>query len=330
MVRHVAKRLLFAIPLLFGIATATFFMMQLAPGDPLDMYLEPQRQRQVNPEVIELLREKYGLDQPIHIQYVRWLSNVLRGDFGESFRHRRPVSDLLLEAVPYTLQLTVLAVLFDAFVGITLGIVSAVRQYSLLDKVVTLGSLVIYAIPGFWLALMLVLVFSVHLGWFPTSQTRSMDYEFLSFWGKVGDRVWHLVLPVFVMGIASAAGTARYMRNKLLEVLSEDYVIAARARGFTERSVILKHALRNALIPIITIYGLSLPFLLGGATIVETIFAWPGMGRLAVAGVAGRDYPLIMATMLIAAVLTVMGSLLADIAYAWVDPRVSYDGQKRV
>ena len=330
MVRHVLKRLLFAIPLLFGIATATFFMMQLAPGDPLDMYLEPQRQRQVDPEIIELLREKYGLDQPIHVQYVRWLGNVMRGDFGESFRHRRPVRDLLAEAVPYTLQLTVLAVLFDAFIGITLGIVSAVKQYSLWDKVVTLGSLIIYAIPGFWLALMLVLVFSVHLGWFPTSQTRSMDYEFLSGWGKVGDRLWHLVLPVFVMGIASAAGTARYMRNKLLEVLSEDYVIAARARGFTERYVILKHALRNALIPIITIYGLSLPFLLGGATIIETIFAWPGMGRLAVGAVTGRDYPLIMATMLIAAVLTVLGNLLADITYAWVDPRVSYDGQKRV
>lgn len=328
--RHVLKRLLYAIPLLFGIATATFFMMQLAPGDPLDMYLEPQRQRQVDPEVIELLRKKYGLDQPIHIQYVRWLGNVMHGDFGESFRHRRPVRDLLAEAVPYTLQLTLLAVLLDAFVGITLGIISAVKQYSLWDKVVTLGSLIIYAIPGFWLALMLVLVFSVHLGWFPTSQTRSMDYEFLSLWGKVGDRIWHLVLPVFVMGIASAAGTARYMRNKLLEVLSEDYVIAARARGFTERYVILKHALRNALIPIITIYGLSLPFLLGGATIVETIFAWPGMGRLAVGAVTGRDYPLIMATMLIAAVLTVMGNLLADITYAWVDPRVSYDGKKRV
>lgn len=330
MVRHILKRLLYAIPLLLGIVTATFFMMQLAPGDPLDMYLEPQRQRQVDPEVIELLRKKYGLDQPIHIQYVRWLGNILHGDFGESFRHRRPVSHLLAEAVPYTLQLTVLAVLFDALVGITLGIISAVKQYSLWDKVVTLGSLIIYAIPGFWLALMLVLVFSVNLGWFPTSQTRSMDYEFLSFWGKVGDRLWHLVLPVFVLGIASAAGTARYMRNKLLEVLSEDYVIAARARGFTERFVILKHALRNALIPIITIYGLSLPFLLGGATIIETIFAWPGMGRLAVGGVSGRDYPLIMATMLIAAVLTVMGNLLADITYAWVDPRVSYDGKKRV
>jgi peptide/nickel transport system permease protein len=157
-----------------------------------------------------------------------------------------------------------------------------------------------------------------------------MDYEFLSAWGKIGDRLWHLVLPVFVLGIASAAGTARYMRNRLLEVLSEDYVIAARARGFTERFVILKHALRNALIPIITIYGLSLPFLLGGATIIETIFAWPGMGRLAVGGVGGRDYPLIMATMLIAATLTVMGNLLADVTYAWVDPRVSYDSKKRV
>ena len=328
--RHVLKRLLYAVPLLLGITTATFFMMQLAPGDPMDMYLEPQRQRQVDPEVIELLRQKYGLDQPIHVQYIRWMGNVLRGDLGESFRHRRPVSHLLAEAIPYTLQLTVLAVLFDALIGISLGIISAVKQYSLWDKAATLGSLIIYAIPGFWLALMLVLVFSVNLGWFPTSQTRSMDYESLSAWAKVGDRFWHLALPVFVLGIASAAGTARYMRNKLLEVLSEDYVIAARARGFTERVIILKHALRNALIPIVTIYGLSLPFLLGGATIIETIFAWPGMGRLAVAGVGGRDYPLIMATAMIAAVLTVLGSLLADITYAWVDPRVSYDGKKRV
>lgn len=304
--------------------------MQFAPGDPLDMYLEPQRQMEVDPEVIKLLRQKYGLDQPIHVQYGRWLGNVIQGDFGESFRHRRPVSELLAEAIPYTLQLTLLAVLLDALVGISLGIFSAIKQYSLWDKVVTLGSLIIYAIPGFWLALMLVLVFSVHLGWFPTSQTRSIDYEFLSTWGKLGDRLWHLALPVFLMGITSAAGTARYMRNKLLEVLNEEYVVAARARGFTERVVILKHALRNALIPIITIYGLSLPFLLGGATIIETIFAWPGLGRLAVGAVAGRDYPLIMAVTLIAAVLTMLGSLLADIAYAWVDPRVSYDGKKRV
>ena len=325
---YILKRLLQAIPLLLGIITVTFFIVRLAPGDPMDIYLDEYR-GQIDPQAIELLRQKYGLDQPIHIQYVKWVANVARGDLGESFRYRRPVSQLLAEAIPYTLQLTILAVVLDALIGITLGIISAVKQYSVLDKIVTLGSLVIYAIPGFWLALMLVLVFSVNLGWFPTSQTRSMDYGFLSFSGKVLDRLWHLVLPVFVLGVASAASTARYMRNRLLEVLNEEYVLSARARGFRERVVILNHALRNALIPIITIYGMKLPFLLGGAAIIESIFAWPGMGRLAVEAVSGRDYPLLMATITMGAVMTVFGNLLADLTYVWVDPRVSYAGTKQ-
>ncbi len=327
--KHILKRLAQAIPLTWGILTITFFISHLAPGDPMDMYLEPQRQRQVDPEVIELLRKKYGLDQPIHVQYVTWLKNVAQGDFGESFRHRRPVKDMLVEAVPYTLQLTFLAIVLDALFGISLGIISAVKQYSKLDKTVTIGSLIIYAMPSFWLALMLIMVFSVNLGWFPTSQTRSMNYEDLTFIGKMLDRAWHLVLPVFVMGIAGAAGTARYMRSRLLEVLNEEYITAARARGFREKTVIMKHALRNAMIPIVTIYGMSLPFLLGGATIIETIFAWPGMGRLTVGAVGGRDYPIIMATVMIAAILTVLGNLLADITYAAVDPRVSYDAPRR-
>lgn len=329
MLKYIVKRLLLSVPLVLGIVTATFFMAHLAPGDPMDMYLEPQRQRQMDPEVIELLRKKYGLDQPIHVQYVTWVKNVAKGDFGESFRHRRPVKDMLVEAVPYTLQLTVLAIILDALFGITLGIISAVRQYSKLDKSVTVGSLIIYAMPSFWLALMLIMVFSVNLGWFPTSQTRSMNYEDLTAIGKMLDRAWHLVLPVFVMGIAGAAGTARYMRSRLLEVLNEEYIMAARARGFRERTVIVKHALRNAMIPIVTIYGMMLPFLLGSATIIETIFAWPGMGRLTVDAVGGRDYPIIMATVTIAAVLTVLGNLLADITYAAVDPRVSYDAPRR-
>jgi peptide/nickel transport system permease protein len=283
----------------------------------------------MDPEVVELLRKRYGLDQPVHVQYVTWLKNFARGDFGESFRSRRPVKDMLVEAVPYTLQLTILAIILDALIGITIGIVSAVKQYSRLDKAVTVGSLIIYSIPSFWLALMLIMVFSVNLGWFPTSQTRSMNYEDLTAIGKMLDRAWHLVLPVFVMGITGAAGTARYMRNKLLEVLNEEYIMAARARGFREKTVIVKHALRNAMIPIVTIYGMSLPFLLGGATIIETIFAWPGMGRLTVGAVGGRDYPIIMATVTIAAVLTVLGNLLADITYAAVDPRVSYDAPRR-
>jgi peptide/nickel transport system permease protein len=328
-IRFIAKRLLQAVPLLLGIATVTFFIVHLAPGDPMDMFLEPRFRRQMDPEVIELLRQKYGLDQPIHVQFVKWISNVAQGELGESFRYRRPVASLIAERVPYTLQLAVLALLFDAVIGIALGIFSAVKQYSLADKTVTLSSLVVYSIPGFWLALMLVLVFSVNLGWFPTSQTRSLDYDFLSWGGKVADRLWHLALPVFVLGVASAAGTARYMRNRLLEVLSEEYVLAARARGLPERSVILKHALRNALIPILTIYGMSLPFLLGGAVLIEKVFAWPGMGLLAVEAIGARDYPVILATTMIAAVLVVLGNLLADVTYALADPRVSYDGKTK-
>ena len=327
MFRYILKRLLLAIPLLLGIATITFFIVHMAPGDPMDMYLESSFRRQMDPEVIELIREKYGLDQPVHVQYVKWLGNLATGDLGESFRYRRPVADIIAERIPYTLQLAVLALVFDALFGIALGIFSAVKQYSCWDKSVTLGSLVVLSIPGFWLALMLVLVFSVNLGWFPTSQTRSLDYELLSWSGKILDRLWHLVLPVFVLGVASAAGTARYMRNRLLELLSEDYIIAARARGLKERTVILKHALRNALIPILTIYGLALPFLLGGAVLVEKVFAWPGMGLLAVEAVNGRDYPVILATSMIAAVLVVLGNLLADVAYAIADPRVSYGKQ---
>jgi len=326
---YVVKRLLQAIPLLIGIASITFFIVHLAPGDPMDVYLEERYRREVDPQVIELIRKKYGLDQPLPVQYVKWIGNLARGDLGESFRYRRPVASLIAERIPYTLQLTLLALLLDALVGISLGITSAVKQYSTTDKVVTLGSLVLYSIPGFWLAVMLVLVFSVNLGWLPTSQTRSLDYELLSTSGKIADRLGHLVLPVFVLGVASAAGTARYMRNQLLEVLSEEYVLAARARGLPETSVILKHALRNALIPIVTLYGLALPFLLGGAVLIEKVFAWPGMGLLAVEAIGARDYPIILATSMMAAVLVVLGNLLADIAYALVDPRVSFDATRK-
>jgi peptide/nickel transport system permease protein len=328
MIGYILKRLLQAIPLLLGIATLTFFMVHLAPGDPMDMYLEERYQRDIDPTTIELVREKYGLNQPVHVQYVKWIGNVARGELGESFRYRRPVSSLIAERAPYTLQLAVLALVFDALIGIALGIISAVKQYSAVDRTVTVGSLIVYSVPGFWLALMLVLLFSVNLGWFPTSQTRSLDYELLSVGGKIFDRAWHLALPVFVLGVASAAGTARYVRNKLLDVLNEQYVIAARARGLSERSVILRHALRNALIPVATIYGLALPFLLGGAVLIEKVFAWPGMGLLAVEAVGARDYPVILATTMLGAVLVVLGSLLADVLYAVVDPRVSYGARR--
>jgi len=328
LIRYVLRRLLQAIPLLLVIATVTFFVIHLAPGDPMDLFLQPRLRRQMDPQVIELMRQRFGLDQPIYVQFGKWLANLAHGDLGESFQYRRPVTSLLAERIPYTLQLAVLALLFDALIGIALGIYSAVRQYSWPDRAVTIGSLAIYSIPGFWLAIMLVMVFSVNLGWFPISQTRSLDYDLLSTWGKIGDRLWHLVLPVFVLGVAQAAGTARYMRNRLLEVLSQEYILAARARGLRERTVILKHALRNALIPILTIYGMSLPFLLGGAVLIENVFSWPGMRLLATEAVGARDYPVILATTMIAAVLVILGNLLADITYSIVDPRISLGEEK--
>ncbi len=325
MIRFILKRILYAIPLLFGIATIIFIVIHLAPGDPMEM-LTNQLQRHVpDSQIIEAFRIKYGLDQPIHIQYLKWLQNCLVGDLGESFRYHRPVTTLIAERVPFTLQLTLLALFFDAFFGILLGIVSAIKQYTFTDKILSIGSLVIYSIPGFWLALMLVLIFSVNLGWLPTSQTRSLDYDLLSSYDQVKDRLLHLILPVFVLGIASAASTARFLRSRLLEVLSEEFILAARARGLKERTVIFGHALKNALIPIITIYGMSLPFLLGGSVLIESIFSWPGMGSLAIEAVQNRDYPLILATTMMGAILVVFGNLLADITYTLVDPRVSYD-----
>ena len=325
MVRFIIKRILLAIPLLFGIVTLIFIVIHIAPGDPMEM-LTNQMQRHVpDPQIIEAFRIKYGLDQPIHIQYIKWLQNCLAGDLGESFRYHRPVTTLIAERIPFTLQLTLLALFFDAFFGILLGIVSAIKQYTLTDKILSVGSLVIYSIPGFWLALMLVLIFSVNLGWLPTSQSRSLDYDLLSEFDQIKDKLTHLILPVFVLGIASAASTARFLRSRLLEVLSEEFILAARARGLKERTVIFGHALKNALIPIITIYGMSLPFLLGGSVLIENIFSWPGMGSLAIEAIGNRDYPLILATTMMGAVLVILGNLLADITYAIVDPRVSYD-----
>jgi peptide/nickel transport system permease protein len=326
--RYLVRRILQAVPLLLGIATITFIVVHLAPGDPMDVYLEERYRREVDPQVIELLRQKYGLDQPLHVQYAEWIGNLARGDLGESFRYRRPVTALIAERIPYTLQLAVLAILVDLLLGVSLGILAAVKQYSATDKTLNLGALVVHSIPGFWLALMLVLLFSVNLGWLPTSQTRSLDYDLLGWGGRVLDRLWHLVLPVFVLGVGSAAGTARYMRNRLLEVLSEEYVLAARARGLRERAVILRHALRNALIPIVTLFGMGLPFLLGGSVLIERVFAWPGMGSLAIDAIDARDYPIILATSMIAATLVVLGNLLADVMYAVIDPRVSYDGRR--
>jgi peptide/nickel transport system permease protein len=323
----VVRRLLGAIPLLVGIATIIFFVLRLAPGDPTTFYFNPN----IPPDVIEQLRRNLGLDQPLHIQYVRWLTSFFTGDFGYSFAQSRPVRDILLEALPNTLMLTGTALVLVFVIGILIGVLQAVRQYSVFDSASSVISLFFYSMPSFWLALMLMLVFSLKAhqwGWpiaLPPTGITSVDYEFMSAGEKVWDRISHLILPVGTLTLALAAGVARYTRGQMLEVVRQDYIRTARAKGLPERTVIMKHALRNSMLPVITLLGLYLPFLFSGAVLIELIFAWPGMGRIMVDAIFQRDYPLVMATSFVFAVLVVVGNLIADVLYAVADPRIRYD-----
>jgi peptide/nickel transport system permease protein len=323
MIGYLVRRLLGAIPLLLGILTIIFFVVHLAPGDPTARFFNPN----VSPEVIEQMRRNLGLDQPLHIQYWKWLTSFLSGDFGYSFGQMRPIGEILPEVLWNTLQLTLVSLVVIFAVGMLIGIVQAVRQYSVADNVLTFVALFFYSMPSFWFALMLILIFSrgAEAGWlfnWPASGMMSIDYDYLSPGAKVGDRLTHLVMPAIALGIGSAAGVARYMRGSMLEVIHQDFIRTARAKGLSERTVVFKHALRNALIPIITLVGLYLPFLLSGAVLVETIFAWPGMGRAIVEAILARDYPMVMATSFVIAALVVLGNLLSDVLYAVVDPRI--------
>lgn len=323
MIGYLVRRLLGAIPLLLGILTIIFFVVHLAPGDPTARFFNPN----VSPDVIEQMRRNLGLDQPLHIQYWKWLTSFLTGDFGYSFGQMRPIGEILPEVLWNTLQLTLVSLVVIFVVGMLIGIVQAVRQYSVSDNVLTFSALFFYSMPSFWFALMLILIFSrgADAGWlfnWPASGMTSIDYDYLSTWGKITDRLRHLALPATALGIGSAAGVARYMRGSMLEVIHQDFIRTARAKGLSERVVIFKHALRNALIPIITLIGLYLPFLLSGAVLVETIFAWPGMGRAIVDAIMSRDYPMVMATSFVIASIVVLGNLLSDVLYAVVDPRI--------
>ena len=329
MLSYLLRRILGSIPLLLGILTLIFFIIHLAPGDPTARYFSPN----VSPEVVEQMRRNLGLDQPLHIQYFKWLTSFLRGDFGYSFGQMRPIGDILPEVLWNTVQLMLISVILIFVIGMLIGIIQAVRQYSILDNVLTFLALFFYSMPSFWFALMLILLFSLKATqwgfpeWMrlPASGMTEVGYEFLPFGAQMLDRLQHMILPAIALGIGNAAGVARYMRGSMLEVINQDYIRTARAKGLSERVVVFKHALRNAMIPIITLLGLYLPILLSGSVLVETIFAWPGMGRLIVEAIFQRDYPLVMATSFIAAALVVIGNLLADVLYAVVDPRIRND-----
>jgi peptide/nickel transport system permease protein len=274
-------------------------------------------------EAQQRLRAQYGLDQPLHIQYLDWLGRLARFDFGESFaQDHRQVRDKILERMPITIIINVLSIVLILLVAVPIGILSATRRKSLFDKGTTVFVFIGFAMPSFWLALLLMDFLGVRLGLLPIAGIRSLGYEYLGFFGRIWDVAQHLLLPVFVSAFGGLAGFSRYMRSNMLEVVRQDYILTARAKGLSERAVIYRHALRNALLPVITILGLSVPGLIGGSVIFETIFAIPGMGKLFYDGVMMRDYPLIMGILVIGAMLTLVGNLIADVSYALADPRI--------
>lgn len=321
MLKYTVRRLLMMIPALLGITVVSFAVMHLAPGRPTDMMTDMNPQ--VTLEAKQRLIELYGLDKPVHEQYLSWLGRLARLDFGRSFSpDRRPVADKIAERLPVTLALNVASLAIILAVSVPIGIWSAVRAGGVFDRVCTVLLFIGFAAPSFWLALLGMRFFGVELGWLPISGLTSLNYDQLSFGGKILDLARHLAMPLIISTIGGLAGLSRYMRSNMLEVIRQDYLTTARAKGLPERVVIGRHALKNALIPVITILGLSVPGLIGGSVIMESIFAIPGLGQLFYGAVMSRDYPLVMGGLVIGAVLTLAGNLLADLAYAWVDPRV--------
>jgi len=318
---YIGKRVLMMVPMLIGITLISFIVIHLAPGEPTD--LQTDLNPKASAEMRDRLRTQYGLDQPLHVQYLDWVSRIARLDFGDSFAlDHRPVTDKIAERLPITIAINVLSILAILGLSVPIGILSAVRQNSLFDRGATVFVFIGFAMPSFWLALILMDTLGVRLGLFPIAGLRSFGYEYMSGGRQVLDLAHHLVLPVFVSAFGGLAGFSRYMRANMLEVVRQDFILTARAKGLSEKTVILRHALRNALLPVITILGLSVPGLIGGSVIFETIFAIPGMGKLFYDGVMMRDYPLIMGVLVIGAALTLVGNLLADIGYALADPRI--------
>jgi peptide/nickel transport system permease protein len=325
MLLYIAKRIALMIPVLLGITIISFMVMKIAPGDPVSLFtdLNPN----MNKEAIERIRSHYHLDDPWYVQYGAWLRNMTMLDFGRSFApDNRPVIDKIAERIPITLLINFVSLFLIMSVAIPLGVMSAVKQNSLFDKGTTLFVFLGYSIPTFWLALLLMILFGVELEWLPISGFRSLNYSEFGFAERVWDVARHLILPVFVSAFGGLAGMSRYMRSNMLEVIRQDYITTARAKGLAERSVIFKHALRNALLPVITLMGLSVPGLIGGSVIFETIFAIPGMGQLFYQSVMMRDYPTIMGILVIGAVLTLFGNMLADVMYSVADPRIRVSG----
>lgn len=339
MTQFIVRRLLQAVPTLFGITLLSFLVMQAAPGDPLSfLTFNPE----ASAEGTLRLRRQLGLDQPALTQYVYWMvgndwttvdvdgdgtgdvpgtrKGLLRGDLGQSLMHKRPVLDLILERIPATLQLMLSATLLGYGLGIVLGLAAAAWHGSIFDQMIRFFSVIGTALPSFWLGLLLIIIFSVELKWLPSGGRRDLTRANAGF--DLWDTVRHMIMPVSVLALGIIASISRYMRAEALEVMSEDYVRTARAKGLSERVVFWRHVMRNALIPVATFVGPSLGALIGGAVIAEQVFSWPGMGRLVMTAMLQHDFPLVMGSVLMSAVLFIIGMLVSDILYVVLDPRV--------
>lgn len=306
MATYIARRLLTVIPTLLGVLLAVFLMVRLAPGDPAQLLAGEF----ATPETLADIRQRFGLDQPWYTQLGLYTLNVFQGDLGESVRTRQPVTHELADYFPNTLRLTLGAMLVALLIGVPAGIIAAIRPGTIFDLLAMLGALIGVSMPVFWFGLMAILIFSVQLGWFPVAGTGTL---------------WHLVLPAITLGTGTAAILARMTRSAMLEVLSQDYIRTARAKGVAGRVVVFKHALRNALIPVVTITGLQFGGLLEGAVITETVFAWPGIGQLLVGSILARDYPVVQGAVLLIAVAFILINLIVDLLYGAIDPRIRYD-----
>jgi len=321
MTRYLARRLLQMVPLVFGISVILFLVLVAAPGDPTDLLLAGNPR--VRAEDVRLLRKIYGLDDPLHVRYLKWLRAAVRGDFGYSRIYKVPVMDLVAERLTNSLSLTLPSFLLAVAVALPVGIYSALHQYSAVDYAATFFAFFGVSVPAFWFGILLIYLFAVQLRWLPPGGFSTPGVP--EGWPMLLDRIRYMVLPVLVLSFLSMAALTRYTRASMLEVIRQDYIRTARAKGLAESVVITKHALRNALIPIVTVFALLIPGLFAGAPLTETVFSWPGVGRLLVEAVLGGDYAVAQAALLFLSILVLLANLLADVAYALLDPRIRYD-----
>lgn len=312
---YIVRRLFIAVPVFFGITVLSFLIMNLAPGNPVDMLINPN----IPKELLELKRERLGLNDPLYVQYANWLSGVLKGDLGYSFSSYAPVSRLIGERIGPTLLLAAASLLFGLLIAIPVGVISAVKRNSKLDYILTGMTFLGISIPPFFLGLGLIYVAGIQLKWLPTGGMTTLGGD-----GGAGDVLLHMILPVTVLGAAIAGKKVRYVRASMLEVLGQDYLRTARAKGLRELAVTNKHALRNALIPVIAVVGAEIPLLLGGSIVIEQVFQWPGIGQLTMEAILSRDYPILMGLNLIAACVVLLTNLFTDVLYAAADPRITY------